>query len=494
MKKNFSLILLALALTACSRPPATTPAPALPSPMANTPAPIYTLPPTRGPGTPIAIPTPDAPRPLPTIAAERWHVVQAGETLQSIAWAYGLPAETLAAANQIQNPNLLAVGQTLRIPALPLRGEAPSLKLIPDSELVNGPYARTLDLHAFIQSWDGYLAHHSETVGDEILTGEQILLRVAQDYSVNPRLLLALLEYRSGWLTQRNPANTLLPLGFNDGWHTSLYRQLTWAANELNRGYYLWKAGGVPAWTLADGSLVRANPQVNAGTAGLHHLFARLDTWEQWQVDVGLSGFLATYVRLFGYPFDWSIEPLIPSDLTQPPLTLPFAAGETWYFTGGPHGGWDSGSAWAALDFAPPDAEGCNQSAYLVRAAAAGRIVRSDHGAVVQDLDGDSYAETGWTLLYMHIAPEERVPVGAWLEPGDPIGYPSCKGGVANGTHVHLARRYNGEWIPADGDLPFNLDGWITSGNGVEYDGFLTRDGQQVEAWDARRPENQISR
>jgi hypothetical protein len=31
-----------------------------------------------------------------------------------------------------------------------------------------------------------------------------------------------------------------------------------------------------------------------------------------------------------------------------------------WSFTGGPHGGWDSGSAWSALDFAPPgEGAGC---------------------------------------------------------------------------------------------------------------------------------------
>jgi hypothetical protein len=53
---------------------------------------------------------------------------------------------------------------------------------------------------------------------------------------------------------------------------------------------------------------------------------------------------------------------------------------------------------------------------------------------------------------------------------------------VSNGTHVHLARKYNGEWIPADGNIPFNLDGWISSGNGVEYDGYLTRGGTRLEA------------
>jgi hypothetical protein len=75
---------------------------------------------------------------------------------------------------------------------------------------------------------------------------------------------------------------------------------------------------------------------------------------------------------------------------------------------------------------------------------------------------------------------------------GDRIGHPSCEGGVSNGTHVHFARRYNGVWISADGALPFDLEGWISSGDGVEYDGWLSRDGKTIEAWDRRLPENQI--
>jgi LasA protease len=80
------------------------------------------------------------------------------------------------------------------------------------------------------------------------------------------------------------------------------------------------------------------------------------------------------------------------------------------------------------------------------------------------------------------------------LKAGDRIGHPSCEGGVSNGTHVHLARRFNGEWIPADGSLPFVLDGWVSLGTGVEYNGYLSKDGEMVEAWDSRKPENQISR
>jgi hypothetical protein len=41
---------------------------------------------------------------------------------------------------------------------------------------------------------------------------------------------------------------------------------------------------------------------------------------------------------------------------------------------------------------------------------------------------------------------------------------------------VHIARKYNGEWILADGALPFNLSGWIAHAGSKIYEGTLTRD------------------
>lgn len=60
---------------------------------------------------PTATETP-SPLPLPTGIT---HVVQAGETLLGIARRYAMPAETIAAANRLQNPNNLLVGQALLI-------------------------------------------------------------------------------------------------------------------------------------------------------------------------------------------------------------------------------------------------------------------------------------------------------------------------------------------------------------------------------------------
>ena len=218
------------------------------------------------------------------------------------------------------------------------------------------------------------------------------MLRVAQDYSVNPRLLLAVLEYQSGWVTNATPTeeNITYPIRYFDISRKGLYHQLAWAANNLNRGYYLWRVNGVSRWVLHDESVIPVAPTINAGTAGVQNFFSMLFGQADWEQAVTDQGLFATYNQLFGYPFDYAVEPILPPDLKQPKMQLPFGKDEVWSFTGGPHGGWADGSAWAAIDFAPPgEALGCVANSAWEVAVADGLIVRSDLGAVVQDLDGD---------------------------------------------------------------------------------------------------------
>jgi len=447
---------------------------------------------------PLLTPSPDAPHPLPKLRTEtKEYVVQAGDYLNSIAQRYMVSVAAIVEANDISSPDFLEPGQVLIIPPPQPEGKGPAFKVIPDSELVYGPASVDLNLADFIQEQGGYLAKYREDVGERSLSGVKIVERVAQEFSVNPRLLLAILEFQSGWVTQAQPKEASLeyPIGVADPQRTGLYRQLTWAANNLNRGYYLYRVNGVPTWDLADGSVMTIDPTINAGTAGVQHFFAQLLDREAWEKAVSDAGLFATYSKLFDYPFHRAIEPLLPTDLEQPKMQLPFEPDQTWAFTGGPHGGWGSGSAWAALDFAPPgEVLGCVESDEWVVALTDGLILRTGEGAVVQDLDGDGFEQTGWTILYMHIESRGRVRPGTYIQAGERIGHPSCEGGVSTGTHVHLARRYNGEWISADQTLPFILDGWVSVGAGNEYDGYLKRNGKSIEAWEGRNPENAIER
>jgi murein DD-endopeptidase MepM/ murein hydrolase activator NlpD len=454
--------------------------------------------PTRVPGSPAPTPTPDPPHPVPPIRKEPIaYIAQPGDTLGLIAAMNGITLQQLREENLIDDPDTLHVGQELSIPVASPVGEAPAFKIIPDSELVNGPSVVDFNAATFMEGRQGYLSSYSESVNDVDLAGVEIVNKISREFSVNPRLLLAILEYMGGWVTNPRPSSTQIayPMGFEDPAYKGLYRQMSFAANNLNKGFYLWQADALSHFILVDGSFITPNPTVNAGTVGVQYYFGKVMARPAWEKAVTGQGFILQYQFLFSYPFDLSVEPLLPRNLRQPSLQLPFEPGVAWSFTGGPHSSWGDGSAWGALDFAPPgDMLGCNISDDWVVAAADGWITRSENGQVVQDLDGDGKEQTGWSLLYLHIETRDRVERGTFLKAGERVGHASCEGGFSSGTHLHFARRYNGTWIAADGSLPIVLDGWVSSGSGLEYEGTLTLDHKILEAWDGRRDENQIQR
>jgi murein DD-endopeptidase MepM/ murein hydrolase activator NlpD len=351
-------------------------------------------------------------------------------------------------------------------------------------------------------------------VDGQVMTAAQIIQRVSLEFSVDSRLLIALIEYRSGWLSNAEPPEERRihplgagpsPTGFDrDG----LYRQLAWAADQLNAGYYGWQYRELNAVEFEDGTRIGFAAGLNAGTIGLQYMLSQFNAYGIWSRDISADGFYHIYVSLFGDPFVSALDPLVPAGIQQPPLTLPFDQGEVWYYTGGPHGGWGVGSAWSAIDFAPPDDltevdSACYVSQTWATAVAPGVIARSGDGVVILDLDGDGREATGWTVLYLHMASDGRIEEGVVVEAGQRLGRPSCEGGFSNGTHMHIARRYNGEWIPADcrGCSPeqtkpsFKLGNWtVVTIPGQEYQGFLVNGAEERVAEQGRlTPVNLVS-
>jgi hypothetical protein len=106
-------------------------------------------------------------------------------------------------------------------------------------------------------------------------------------------------------------------------------------------------------------------------------------------------------------------------------------------------------------------------------------------------MDGDE--RTGWAIIYLHIATPDRAKLGSIVNVGDSLGYPSCEGGKTTGTHIHIARKYNGEWIAADGPIPFHMEDWVPQ-NGVEaYEGTLSRNGIIVTASSVSGANSQVT-
>ncbi len=436
--------------------------------------------------SPTATPKPGTPfTPLPPLIPGETllYRVQSGDTLDALAQRFNVPLADLLAVNRFTAGDSLVPDEIILIPAR-LDATGPDFEIVPDSELVYSIGVAGFDTIGFVNSQGGYLSRHREFVGGAMRSGGEVVQIVADNHSISPRILLAILDYQSGWVSNpAAPENKDYPLDYRNPARKGLFQQLDWLADTLNLGYYRWRDGSVTALDFPDGSQERIHPTLNAGTVAIQFVFSRLYKEPIWQVDVGPEGVFAAYNSLFGDPFEKAIEPLIPEGLTQPDLQLPFADGREWLFISGPHAAWEPGSPWAALDFAPPSVEGgCVKSDEWVTAPVAGVVVRSGDGVVTLDLDGDGREQSGWVILFLHIATEGRVAAGRTVEAGDLIGHPSCEGGHATGTHVHVARKFNGEWIPADGPVPFNLGGWAAHFGAREYKGTMTKGSDTITA------------
>jgi LasA protease len=490
--------ILAAPALACSRETAPTLEPgslfvtatATPRPVTQTPtsSPVVTQ--TQ---TPIPLPTltskptntfPHTPtlRPLAT-PLPMGYVVQAGDTLRTVAIRFGVLPSDIQAVSGVQLPEdgLLEPGTQLIIP-VSLAGTSDSTHMFPDSAIVYSPTFANFDPIEYIHEQDGYLSSYIQGSG-EIANGAEILRQIAFNNSFSPKLLMALLEYESGWVTHKNPPSDTLkyPLGNKDPNAAGLTAQLIWATNILSIGYYGWRDASQLELAFSDSGVLRLAPDLNAGTVAILYYFARTTAdraeWEQ-----AVRDFLDVYRRLFGDPFDQAVEPLYSDDLPLYEMELPFYRGQSWAFTGGPHGAWEHDGARAALDFAPTDAPNCAVSSNWTTASAPGLIVRSIGHVVVIDLDGDGYEQTGWNILYLHIADQDHITKGTRVETGDRLGHPSCQGGIATGTHIHIARKYNGEWMLAGGPVPFTLSGWVAHAGEKPYEGTLVRGGYVVIA------------
>jgi LasA protease len=421
------------------------------------------------------------------------YIAQSGDTLPALAVHFNTTIEEIREANPDIpiDATTMPSGMPMKIPIYYLPFWGTTFQIMPDSQFVNGPAAVGFDTSAFVASHSGWLKDYRTYVESDNHSGAEVVDIVATNYSVSARFLLAVLEYQTGALSQPVAPSGNFPLGEVDYTHSGLYMQLIWAADELNNGYYGWRTGSLSEVDHLDGNFERPDPWQTAASVAFQYYFSLHHSLEDYARAVGPDGLAHTYQTLFGDP--WAVAPpLIPVSLQQPELSLPFPAGDTWTFTSGPHTGWGSLLPKAALDFGPPDVKGCASSDRPVVAVADGLVVRSQTGVVMLDLDGDSDERTGWDILYLHLATEGRAKVGQSLKAGDTIGYPSCEGGNATGTHVHIARKFNGEWIPVDSAIPFNLEGWVAHAGINPREGTLTRGNQTVTACDCSDATSQI--
>ncbi len=156
---------------------------------------------------------------------------------------------------------------------------------------------------------------------------------------------------------------------------------------------------------------------------------------------------------------------------------FPWTAGQAWYYTGGPHPGYipASDATWSAIDFGTPTRE--------VSAVDGGTVIFSDwYDGVLGNVIGIQH-EDGYASWYAHLE-TMTVQAGTRVGRGYIIGRSGSSGTGAPSVHLHfvLTRQGRGEQIA--GHL---LSGWSVESTGPEYQGKMTKPGEQdriaEEAW-----------
>ena len=129
---------------------------------------------------------------------------QTGDTLVALAARFNTTVTEILETNTFipSSATTMPPGMPMQIPIYYRPFWGPQYQIIPDSLIINGPAQVTFDTSAFLRNQPGWLNGYVEYAFGGSRTGAQIVDYVALNFSVSPRVLLMLLEYQAGALTQ----------------------------------------------------------------------------------------------------------------------------------------------------------------------------------------------------------------------------------------------------------------------------------------------------
>ena len=159
----------------------------------------------------LPLPTPFATRPSYAPGELVEYTAQSGDTLPILAIHFNTTVDEILEANPIipAEATTLPPGMPMQIPIYYKPFWGSPYQIIPDSLFINGPSQVSFDTQAFVDSQPGWLKGYQEYTAGENRTGAQIVDYVAQNFSISPQLLLALLDYQAGALSRDTLPTTI---------------------------------------------------------------------------------------------------------------------------------------------------------------------------------------------------------------------------------------------------------------------------------------------
>ena len=165
------------------------------------------------------------------------YYAQSGDWLPAVANRFGVSVSEITSPKILPSTGYLDVGTLLIIPN---RLDAsiqytPAVQVIPDSEVVFSATSAGFDIEQYVRDAGGYLSTYREYLGTTAWTVGYIEIeRLAYENSINPRLLLALLDYEAGWVRGTPSSQFLIdyPMGQENYRNKGMFGQMTWAVNQ----------------------------------------------------------------------------------------------------------------------------------------------------------------------------------------------------------------------------------------------------------------------
>lgn len=352
--------------------------------------------------------------------------------------------------------------------AIPVSPTAAPAPFFDDQRFMYEPGFYAPQIQAFLDAQPGPLKRLSFPVGDQQHRFAEVLVGQSCYYSVNPKVLLALLEFQGGLLSSTAPTSEQFAwaMGFhgdNGNWRGTT-AQVRWAVRQIFQAKrdFLQQ---MPL-TFSDGSSMPPPSGMRLSEYAVARVLA--PTMGPGALPGALRAFLETYMRLFDDPrvppSDWP-TPANPF-LTRPmernarvtsffdhdvPLLNKSGSVLTYWgreetdiaFAYDGHDGWD-------YALAPPD---------MALAAAEGDVVfagRADDNCATRAVIVDH--RNGYRTLYWHLARVD-VTIGDRVSRRQPVGVVG-ESGCARGPHLHFGVQFLGRNVDPYGWCGAVPDAW----------------------------------
>ncbi len=368
----------------------------------------------------------------------------------------------------------------------PLSQSGMNQPIISDTDFIFTNSEFDFDIQGYLEHKPGILSGYIIQHQSETMPFSEFLRFVSHSSSINPKILLTILEIQTRLVDNRKPdeQDVSQAMGVISKQPSSIDEQLLLAANQLATAYYDFKYGDPTFYATGTVTRTLRDSSPNAATYSLLLFFSQTGVTEQGISDARSKAqmFIQIYEQEFGIRFK-TIDVQNVAECNSPPdFQLPFPGGESWQLSHGrlsvAHGdliGYPSSginkSILAAIDFVPPGSMPCRPTppyncsernnglvadAWVAAPFDTGTVVFARNSFVVV-----TKTNSLWAATFYHIHETEMITEGTKLEKGNlRIGHPSNSlkwGGNSPWSHVHFAMQCNGEYKPAVG---LTFSGW----------------------------------